>query len=123
MKERNSAFIRKITLEDIDEETGEYVKSTAIEDGRYKFYLRFISERFCPCDECQEKLHKLVTKADHLYLGNKSYEPPVELSRLWELDDDSWVETERRPATKADYKTCYPRHWKEIWENVKKNAV
>ncbi len=122
MNEKNNSFMRKIIGDYIDEETGEYVKSTAIEDGRYKFYLRFVSKHFCPCDECQEKLHTLITKADNLYLGNKNYEPAIELRRYWELIDASWVEIERRPATKADYKRCYPKHWKEIWEKVQKDA-
>jgi len=122
MKERKNSFMRETTGEYIDEETGEYVKSKAIEDGRYRFYLRFISKNFRPCNECQEKLHKLITQADYFRLGNKTYEPAIELCRSWDIDDDSWEEIERRPATKADYKRCYPKNWKEIWEKVKKNA-
>lgn len=122
MNERNNAFMRETTDECIDEDTGEYVKSKAIEDGRYRFYLRFIKEYFRPCNECQEELHRLITKADYFYLGNKSYEPPVELSRFWDLDDGSWEEIERRPATEADYRKCYPKNWKEIWEQVQKDA-
>lgn len=122
MKERKNAFVRETTGEYIDEETGEYVMSAAVEDGRYRFYLRFIKEYFKPCNECQKELHRLITKADYLYLGNKSYEPPVELSRHWEIIEKSWVETERRPAIKADYKRCYPKNWKKVWEEVQKNA-
>lgn len=28
---------------------------------QYGFWLRFASEHFIPCDECQEKLHKMIT--------------------------------------------------------------
>ena len=81
--------MRETTGEYIDEETGEYVKSKAIEDGRYRFFLRFISKNFRPCNECQEKLHQLITQADYFRLGNKTYEPAIELCRSWDIDDDS----------------------------------
>ena len=111
-------FVKKKTYAYIDEETGEYVNSSCIEDGRYRFYLRFIGEHFVPCDECQQKLHKLITESDKLILGNKDYTPPIELSRQWEIDDSSWVELERRKPTLQEFKKAQglTQNWEKAYE-------
>jgi len=119
MKERTPEFVRERTTEWINEETGEYEKHKCKEDGRYRFYLRFIKEHFKPCDECQRKLNDLIYNAKSLYLGNKSYEPPIELSRSWDIDDDSWEELEKREATKNDFKRIYGLNWERHWEGWK----
>lgn len=100
----------------IDDETGEYVNSKTTDELRYRFYLRFIKRHWDPCDECQEKLHKKVQNAE-LYLGNKSYEPAIELSRQWMTNDDLWKVTERRTATKEDYKNLYGSDWEKYWNS------
>lgn len=79
-----------------------YVRSTMEKVEQYGFYLRFIQRHFIPCSECQIKLDKLIKNASHMNLGNKNYDPPVELWKKYEIDDNSWKEIERRPATKEE---------------------
>jgi hypothetical protein len=114
-------FIKKGTYAFIDEDTGEYVNSSYIKDGRYLFYLRFIKEHYCPCESCQEKLHELITKSSKLILGNKDYDPPVELSRDWDIDDNSWKELERRKPTLEEFKKLqnYSDKWKDGYDLYK----
>ena len=119
MNESTPEFVREKTTEWINEETGEYEKNKCTEDGRYKFYLRFVQEHFTPCLECQNALYDLIYNADKLYLGNKSYEPAIELSRQWDVGDNSWIELEKREATKADFKRIYGTNWKRHWEGWK----
>ena len=116
MNEHTPEFVRERIAEWINEETGEYEKHKCKEDGRYKFYLRFVQEHFTPCDKCQVELNRIIYNAQRLYLGNKSYEPPIELSRNWEIDDNSWVELERREATKDDFKRIYGVNWEKYWK-------
>ena len=42
-----------------NDELYDYPEITEIQ--RYGFWLRFASEHHIPCDECQEKLHKMLT--------------------------------------------------------------
>lgn len=119
MNESTPEFVRKKTTEWIDDTTGKYEKNTVIEDGRYKFYLRFISEHFTPCDDCQKKLNDLIYNAESLYLGNKSYDPPIELSRSWEIDDDTWIELEKRTPTTADFQRIYGQNWERYYKGWK----
>jgi hypothetical protein len=44
------------------------------------------------CNECQKKAKGLANDAD-IILGNKDYEPPLELSRKWDLSDEKNPET------------------------------
>ena len=119
MNESTPEFVREKTTEWINEETGEYEKHKCKEDGRYKFYLRFVQQHFTPCNECQIKLNELIYNAQSLFLGYKSYEPPIELSRYWDIDDDSWVELEKREATEKDFKRIYGLNWKKHYEGWK----
>lgn len=48
------------------------------------FYLRFAHKNFVPCKHCQEKLKSILETCD-LTLGNREYDPPVELWRKHEL--------------------------------------
>ncbi len=102
-----------------DEPPYDFVRNKVKEDGRYKFYLRFVQTHHIPCDECQIKLHKMITESDHLFLGNQKYDPPIELSRYWEVIEDSWEEIERRPPTKADFKNLYGSGWQKFWDGWK----
>ena len=104
ISEKSGLQRRVVKFERIDEETGEYVLSQTYEKGGFKFYLRFLSKDFIPCEKCQKELQELIANADFLILGNKSYEPALELSKRWEIDDDSWKEIERRQPTKEEEK-------------------
>lgn len=119
MNERTPEFVREKTTEWINEETGDYEKNKCKEDGRYKFYLRFIQKHFTPCNECQKQINDLIYNSSSLYLGNKSYEPPVELSRQWDTDEESWVELEKRKPTKEDFKRIYGHNWERQYEGWK----
>ena len=118
MKE-STEFVKEKITEWIDEETGEYVKHKVKEDGRYKFYLRFISKHFTPCGDCQKELNDLIYTANSLCLGNKSYEPAIELSRQWNIDEDSWKELERREPTEADFRRMYGLNWEGHYKGWK----
>ena len=92
---REKTFI----FECLEGEEGEYVKSKGVKRETIGFWLRFISKHFVPCRECQERLAKLIAEAEEMHLGNKDYEPPIELWRKFEIDDEAWEELERRPST------------------------
>lgn len=49
----------------------------------YGFYLRFAHKTFIPCKHCQEKIDSIMSTCD-LTLGNRDYDPPVELWRKYE---------------------------------------
>ncbi len=56
---------------------------------------------FYLCEECSKTIHRMLQTSNKWKLGNKEYEPLVELSQYNETDydDEAWVEVERRPAT------------------------
>ena len=112
-KHMKFSYERTLTNEYIEDDTGDYVKSTCRQDGRFRFYLRAFKTWFYPCGECQKELYENTIGSDNLYLGNKDYDPPIELSRDWVIDDESWVELERRQATLKDYKHVYGYSWKK----------
>jgi len=119
-------FVKTTTHDYIDEETWDYVKSKATEDGRYRFYIRIVKTHFVPCLECQQKLHDILTKSDYLVLGNKDYEPAIELNRYYEIDDKSWVELERHKATEKDFIKVYgfdkgPKYWADHQKAMTEN--
>ena len=114
--EQKTEFTKKGTWASIDEETGEYVNSSYIEDGRYRFYLRFIQHNWVPCEKCQAELHQLITKSNKLILGNNDYYPPIELSRAWDIDDKTWKEIERRKPTLEEFKKHHRAEYNTPWE-------
>lgn len=59
------------------------------------------------CKECKEIIRKKLVKANEVIIGNKDYEPVLELSRRWETDDGL-------PLQALGY-SVYP-HTKEISE-------
>lgn len=98
---------KTVYSEHIDGKTGEYVKDAGIKRFSYRFYLRFIKEHFWPCDQCEKRLEQAIRKRidqGDLILGNKDYEPPIELSTTDDILDDSWKELERRKATPEELK-------------------
>ena len=56
---------------------------------------------FYLCMECSKKIHTSLQNSIKWKLGNKDYEPLVELSQYDETDydDDAWVDVACRPAT------------------------
>jgi hypothetical protein len=99
----------KLVFEAIDEQTGEYVKKTYEKIERYGFYLRFAHDNFIPCRECQEEIERIIWESSEWTLGNKDYDPPIELWKFFEIDDNSWLEVERRKATKEELATLQGR--------------
>lgn len=94
--------------EHIDAKTGEYVKEAGVKRFSYRFYLRFIKEHFWPCGQCEKQLEQAIrSKIDQgaLILGNKDYEPPIELSTTDDIVDDLWKEIERRKPTEKELET------------------
>lgn len=51
---------------------------------KYGFYLRFAHKKWEPCRHCQDELKSILETCD-LTLGNREYDPPVELWRKHEL--------------------------------------
>lgn len=45
-----------------NESFSQKIKVPIVEVQRYGFWLRFVSEHFIPCDECQENLDKMINK-------------------------------------------------------------
>lgn len=58
----------------------DYIKVKEIQ--QYGFWLRFLSEHFVPCVDCQERIHKLIISKE-MHIGSEE-KPPVELWRRWE---------------------------------------
>lgn len=78
------------------------------------FYIRPMQEWFIPCAECQKKLKEQMAKARWI-LGNKTYEPAIELNNTKnEYDEDSVETIEERKATPAEIKRIGLDGWEEI---------
>lgn len=90
-------------------EGDQYVKYEGAKVEKWGFYLRFIGKWFIPCEEDQLKLKKLVFGSDKLIIGNKDYENPIELNMTFEIEDDSFIEIERRKPTEEELK--YLKKW------------
>ena len=101
-KKNNVTLMNKpFIFESIDEE-GNYVKSQGREVEQIGFYIRSMHTNFIPCECCQRRLIKEMMNSKNWNIGNKDTEPPVELYRKFEIDDDAWKELEKRKATKED---------------------
>ncbi len=99
--------------ESIDEK-GIYKKLKYREIEQIGFYIRPAQEWFHPCVNCQKKLRQILGEARWI-LGNKSYEPPIELNNVKdEIDDASWETLEEHKATPEEIK----RIGKEGWEKI-----
>lgn len=68
----------------------------------WSFWLAFAQERFVPCGKCQNEVESIFKNSKHFIVGNRSYDPPVELNNVEDIDDESWVEVERREATNEE---------------------
>lgn len=63
-----------------------------------------------PCSDCQKVIADLFDNSSEFIIGNKDYEPPIELSRKFVTDDKAWRDLERRPAT-TDEKKQLKKNW------------
>lgn len=124
MKRRNKYWFYR------EEGTKNLITCRILQELTWRFYFRVIKKWFIPCKECQERLDNIVkiymdrssigeaigrlcaecTDAiNNLYvdaeiiLGNKDYEPAVELSRTWLENDD-----EIHDVTKEEYEENRP---------------
>ena len=92
--------------EDIEcTEDGKYIyrKSKGIKKSTLGFYLRFVSEHWCPCEKCQRSLWDTIINAKNWTIGNGDYTQPIELTkRMDEVDDSAWVELEKRELTEKE---------------------
>jgi hypothetical protein len=116
MKEPEKSPVLEETwhLAETIDEKGTYQKLKYREIEQISFYVRPAREWFIPCPECQKKLKKLLAEARWI-LGNKNYEPPVELNSVKdEIDDDSWTTLEEHKATPVELE----RIGKEGWERI-----
>ena len=85
-------------------EEGIYEKSKGREVEQLGFFLRIFHEPFIPCKECQIALQKIIREAKTWTIGNKDTEPPVELWRRDEIDDNAWEQLESHKATVEEKK-------------------
>lgn len=90
-------------FESIDKD-GNYTKSKGREVEQLGFFLRIFHEHFIPCKQCQLELQRIIREAKTWTIGNKDTEPPIELWRRDEIDDDAWEELEKHKATPAEIK-------------------
>jgi len=81
---------------------GMYQKLKYREINKISFYIRPLREHFAPCQACQQRLKEIMSNGTWI-LGNKSYEPLIELnSTRWEIDDNSWQVLDEHKATKEE---------------------
>jgi len=101
------------TAESIDSK-GNYEKLKYRKIEQISFYIRPLSNHFIPCPTCQKKLKKMMAEGRWI-LGNKSYEPAIELNNQRdEIDDDSWQTLEKRKATQEEIERIGLDGWEEI---------
>jgi len=104
-----------------------YVGESIDDKGNYKklryrkveqigFYIRPLREWYFPCQKCQEQLKKMMAEGAWT-LGNKDYEPMIELNNTKdEIDDNSWITLEERKATPEELKRIGLEGWEDIEE-------
>lgn len=102
-----------------------HIAETIDDDGIYKklkyrtveqigFWIRPAKKWCFPCPECQKKLKELLANAKWT-LGNKDYEPAIELNNTTdEVDEDSWFTLEEHEATNEERKRIKIGGWEEI---------
>lgn len=114
MKENEPVLREKWHVAETIDDNGIYKKLKYRNIERIGFYIRPAREWFFACPECQKKLKKLLAEARWI-LGNKEYEPDIELNNVKdELDDNSWEILEEHKATPEQIKRIGKRGWEEI---------
>lgn len=99
--------------EGIDEK-GIYSKNQYRKVEQISFFIRPLREWFFPCEECQRKLKGQLQNGTWI-LGNKDYEPMIELNTTKnEIDDDSWFVVETHKATAEELKRLGLEGWKDL---------
>lgn len=104
MSERNYLRVKPFELESIEEKDGKlfYVKSKSEYLTYLGFWLRFCSQHWKPCPDCQKELMKTISEADNWVFGNKDSEPQIELYKHTdEINDKAWEEVERYEVSLA----------------------
>jgi len=64
----------------------------------YDEFIYWVSVRLCK--KCIEDIYELNRRAE-VILGNREYEPPVELSRRWLDDEDSRIQISKEDYEKS----------------------
>lgn len=96
------------------DEKGNYVKAKWRTIERIGFYIRPIQKWFFPCRDDQLEIKKLFLDSAWI-LGNKDYEPQIEMQRaLKEIDDDSWQILEKRKPTDDEKKRMKEGKWYDL---------
>jgi len=96
------------------DENGIYKKLRFREVEQIGFYIRPLREWFFPCPACQQEL-KWLMKEGTWILGNKEYEPMIELNNTKdEVDDESWETLEEHKATEEELERIGKEGWEEI---------
>lgn len=91
-----------------------YKKLKYREVKRVYFRIRPIRENFEPCSECQLKLQKMLAEGSWI-LGNKSYEPAIELNAIgWDTDDHSFETIEEHQATPEEIERIGIDGWNHL---------
>jgi len=113
MKEKPVLRERWHIAESIDQH-GNYEKLKYRKVEQISFFIRPLGEWFIPCSDCQKKLKKMMAEGRWI-LGNKDYEPMIELNnKRNEIDDDSWQKLEKRKATKEEIERIGLEGWEEV---------
>jgi hypothetical protein len=99
--EKRVMMEKKFIFEFVDED-GNYIKSESREIEQLGFYIRCMALQFCPCVACQKRLIKEMHDSKQWSIGNKDTDPPVELWRKFEIDDNAWKQIEKHKATKEE---------------------
>lgn len=96
-------------------EKGIYRKLKFRKVERIGFYIRPLREWWFPCPKCQQDLKKMLANGNWI-LGNKEYEPAIELNSSTEdeIDEASWQTLEEHKATPEEVKRIGIGGWENI---------
>jgi hypothetical protein len=113
MKENEPVLKEKWHTAETIRDDGTYEKLKWRSVQQLSFYIRPAKEWFVPCHDCQNKLRTLLADAEWI-LGNKNYEPAIEMNSVKdELDESSWETLEKHKATPEELKRIGKDGWEE----------
>ena len=114
MKEEKPLLREKWHISESIDEKGIYQKLKYRTVEYIGFYIRPLREWFFPCRQCQQKLKKMMANGTWI-LGNKDYEPMIELNNTKDdIDEDSWETLEERKATEEELERIGLEGWNTI---------
>jgi len=117
MKENSSVLRESWHIGESIDDKGNYKKMKYRKIEQIGFYIRPLRDWFFPCKHCQEELKKMMVTGTWI-LGNKGYEPMIELnSTKDEIDDTSWITLEARKATKEEIERIGYDGWEDDYED------